>query len=77
VVILLLNVALLGGSIIVGLTAHSTSVLAEGVDYLADAAGVGVALWAGWQSRKNAQTRAYHLAVVVNAGWLLALRVGN
>jgi cobalt-zinc-cadmium efflux system protein len=46
VVVLALNLALVAGLLIVGLTAHSLAVLAAGGDYILDAAGVGVALLA-------------------------------
>jgi cobalt-zinc-cadmium efflux system protein len=45
-VVLVLNLALIAGLVAVGVTAHSLAVLAEGSDYLMDAAGVGVALLA-------------------------------
>ncbi len=45
-VVLVLNLVLVLGLVIVGVTAHSLAVLAAGGDYLLDAAGVGVALLA-------------------------------
>ena len=63
-VVLLLNLALVAGLIVVGVTAHSTAVFAEGGDYLLDAAAVGVALLA-----------AGTVAALINAGWLLALQL--
>lgn len=45
-VVLALNLALVGALVAVGVAAHSLAVLAEGGDYLLDAAGVGVALLA-------------------------------
>ncbi len=42
----MLNLGLVVGLVAVGITAHSLAVLAEGSDYLLDAAGVGVALLA-------------------------------
>ena len=60
-VVLLLNLALVAGLIVVGVTAHSTAVFAEGGDYLLAAAAVGVALLA-----------AGTVAAQINAGWLLA-----
>lgn len=49
IVVLVLNLGLVVGLVAVGVTAHSIAVLAEGGDYLLDAAGVGVALrvWLG------------------------------
>jgi cobalt-zinc-cadmium efflux system protein len=52
------------GLIVVGITAHSVAVFAEGGDYLLDAAAVGVALLA-----------AGTVAALINAGWLLALQL--
>ncbi len=63
-VVLTLNLALVAGLIVVGVTAHSVAVFAEGGDYLLDAAGVGVALLA-----------TSEVAALVNAGWLLALEL--
>src|ERR1700735_5673923 len=45
-IVLGLNLALVAVLVAVGLGAHSLAVLAEGGDYLLDAAGVGVALLA-------------------------------
>ena len=46
IVVLVLNLGLVVGLVAVGVTAHSIAVLAEGGDYLLDAAGVAVALLA-------------------------------
>jgi cobalt-zinc-cadmium efflux system protein len=74
--VLLLNVALVGGLIGVGITAHSLGVLAAGVDYLADAAAVAVSLLAIWLSRRSdPHPRATTIAALVNGGWLLILNV--
>ena len=43
-VVLLLNLALVAGLVIAGVTAHSLAVFAEGGDYLLDAAAIGAAL---------------------------------
>lgn len=72
--VLTLNLALVGGLIAVGLGAHSLGVFAEGADYLADAAGIAVALLAlrfdrGTRTAGTATT----LAALVNAGWLLVV----
>jgi hypothetical protein len=45
-VVLALNLALVAGLVIAGVTAHSLAVLAAGTDYLLDAGGVAVALLA-------------------------------
>jgi len=81
-VVLGLNLALVTGLVTVGVTAHSLAVLAEGGDYLLDAAGVGVALLAirlsarpasrGWPAGRPDATR---VAALVNGGWLLILEL--
>ena len=81
-VVLALNLALVLGLVMVGVTAHSLAVLAEGGDYLLDAAGVGVALLAirlsaGGASRtgQRRHPNATSLAALINAGWLLILEL--
>ena len=70
------NLALVGVMAIVGASSHSLGVWAEGVDYLADAAAIGLALVAlRWERRAAATGRASRWAAGVNAGWLLALSV--
>jgi cobalt-zinc-cadmium efflux system protein len=71
-VVLVLNLALVTGLVVVGLTAHSLGVLAAGVDYLADSAAIGVSLLA----IRLVHPRATTVAALVNAGWLLALNAG-
>jgi cobalt-zinc-cadmium efflux system protein len=80
--VLLLNVSLVAGLAIVGLVAHSLGVLAAGADYLADAAAIGVSLFAIWLSRRPASPwrpdgypQATKVAALVNGGWLLVLSV--
>jgi len=63
-VVLLLNLALVAGLVVVGLSAHSVAVFAEGGDCLLDAAGVVIALLA-----------AGRVAALTNAGWLLVLQL--
>src|SRR6266568_3446236 len=53
-VVLVLNLALVAALVTVGVTAHSLALLAEGSDYLLDAAGVGVTLLAIWLSARPA-----------------------
>ena len=82
VVVLALNLALVAGLLIVGLTAHSLAVLAAGGDYILDAAGVGVALLAirlaarpaSSASRRGDRTDPSRIAALINAG-LLALEL--
>ncbi len=82
VIVLVVNLGLVTGLVIVGLTAHSLGVLAEGGDYLADAAAIGVSLLAIWLSERppTASRPAGHpmattYAAGVNAGWLMVLSV--
>jgi cobalt-zinc-cadmium efflux system protein len=70
-IVLAANLVLVVALVIVGIGAHSLGVFAEGVDYLADAAGVGVSLLAIRVSTRRA--RAPDLAALINAGWLTTL----
>jgi cobalt-zinc-cadmium efflux system protein len=78
-VVLVLNLALVAALVVVGVTAHSLAVLAEGGDYLLDAAGVGVAMFAIrlaiGPARPNGHRNAANIAALVNGGWLLVLEV--
>jgi cobalt-zinc-cadmium efflux system protein len=81
-VVLVLNLLLVAGLVIVGLRAQSLGVLAAGGDYLADAAAIGVSLFAIWLSRRPPSPRrpagyphATNIAALVNGGWLLILSV--
>lgn len=78
-VVLVLNLALVAALVVTGAAAHSVAVLAEGGDYLLDAAGVAVALLAIRAARSPGQGRspgrpdATDLAALFNGGWLLLL----
>ena len=77
-VVLALNLGLVAALVAVGITAHSLAVLAEGSDYLLDAAGVAVALLAiRLSARPAGRTRPSptDVAALVNSGWLLVLEV--
>jgi cobalt-zinc-cadmium efflux system protein len=81
-VVIALNLGLVAGLVAVGVGAHSLGVLAEGGDYLLDAAGAGVALLAirraarqvrgGRPADAAATTR---IAALINCGWLLVLEL--
>ena len=82
IVVLVLNLGLVAGLVVVGVTAHSIAVLAEGGDYLLDAAGIGVALAAIWlagrpatRTRPGGYPNATSVAALINAGWLLMLEL--
>lgn len=81
-VVLALNLALVGALVAVGVAAHSLAVLAEGGDYLLDAAGVAVALLAirlsartAERARRHGAPKATDVAALINGGWLLVLEV--
>jgi len=77
-VVLVLNLALVAGLIAVGIGAHSLGVLAEGGDYLLDAAGAGLALLAIRLSARGARGGGLGptgTVALINAGWLLALEL--
>lgn len=81
-VVLVLNLVLVLGLVAVGVTAHSLAVLAEGSDYLLDAAGVGVALLAirlsarpASRVRPEGYPKTSSVAALVNGGWLLILEL--
>jgi cobalt-zinc-cadmium efflux system protein len=80
--VLALNLVLVAGLVVVGVSAHSLAVLAEGVDYLADAAAIGVSLLAVWLSsrpptltRPHGYRKATAIAALINGGWLLILNL--
>ena len=75
-VVLALNLGLVAALVIVGITAHSLAVLAEGGDYLLDAAGVAVALLAiRLSTRPASHIRPTDVAALINCGWLLILEL--
>ncbi|MDQ0031424.1 cation diffusion facilitator family transporter [Arthrobacter bambusae] len=81
-VVLILNLVLVAGLVVVGISAHSLGVLAEGADYLADAAAIGVSLLAVRMSklpptpqRPQGYPMATTWAAGVNAGWLFVLGI--
>jgi cobalt-zinc-cadmium efflux system protein len=81
-VVLALNLVLVAGLAAVGVSAHSLGVLAEGGDYLLDAAGAGLALLAirhaARQARRGqpgAAANTTRIAALINSGWLLVLEL--
>jgi cobalt-zinc-cadmium efflux system protein len=81
-VVLLLNLLLVTALVLVGLLAHSLGVLAAGGDYIADAAAIGVSLFAIWLARRpptparpGGYPNATNIAALINGGWLLALSI--
>lgn len=74
-VVLGLNLSLLTSLLVVGLSSHSLSVFAEGVDYLADAAGIALSLVAIGIGKRRPTSRLPKIAAFINAGWLLVLNL--
>lgn len=81
-IVLALNLALIGGLVVVGLAAHSLGVLAAGGDYLADAVAIGVSLLAIALSRRpptarrpNGHPMATAIAALTNGLFLLIVVV--
>jgi cobalt-zinc-cadmium efflux system protein len=79
-VVLLLNLVLVAGLVVAGISAHSVGVLAAGGDYLADAAAIGVSLLAialgrrpPSQRRPGGYPRATTYAALLNVTLLLAV----
>jgi cobalt-zinc-cadmium efflux system protein len=72
--VLAANLALVVGLVVVGSAAHSVGVWAEGADYLADAAAIGVSLLAMHLARRpGGSPRVTRYAAAVNAGWLVVV----
>jgi cobalt-zinc-cadmium efflux system protein len=79
-VLLSLNLALVSGLIVVGLSANSLGVLAAGFDYLGDAAAITTSLLAIWlrhrpptSKRPQGYPRATVVAALINSAWLSIL----
>jgi len=79
-VVLLLNLALVAGLAAAGISAHSVGVLAAGGDYLADAAAIGVSLFAIGRARRpptrrrpDGYPRATAYAALLNVTLLLVV----
>ncbi|HEX5299903.1 MAG TPA: cation diffusion facilitator family transporter [Streptosporangiaceae bacterium] len=78
-VVFALNFSLVIALVTIGVTAHSLAVLAEGGDYLLDAAGAALALLAIRLAARSpgrpGRPAVTALAALVNCGWLLLLEV--
>jgi cobalt-zinc-cadmium efflux system protein len=80
--VLALDLAMVVALIVVGVRAHSLAVLAEGADYIADAAGAALCLLALWLAAREPSERhpdgfprATSFAALANAASLLAISV--
>lgn len=75
-IVLALNLALIGGLMIVGITAHSLGVLAAGGDSLADSLAIGLGLFAiRVRDRSAVPSKATTRVAVVNSTLLLLVTV--
>ena len=76
ILVLVLNLAMIAGLVVVGLSSHSLGVLAACGDYLADAAAIGISLLALWLSRQSSRIpKATSWAALVNVMFLLVVTV--
>ena len=78
-VVFALNFGLVIALVAIGVSAHSLAVLAEGGDYLLDAAGAALALLAirlaACSPGRPGRPAVTDLAALVNCGWLLLLEM--
>ena len=76
ILVLILNLAMIGGLVIVGLSSHSLGVLAAGGDYLADAAAIGISIMAIYIGKHpNGYAKATTYAALINVVFLLVVTV--
>lgn len=69
-----LNLAMIAGLVVVGLTAHSLGVLAAGGDYVADSAAIVLGIVAvGIRNRVGAHSQAPTLVALINGSALLVV----
>lgn len=74
--LLALNVAMITGLIIVGLTSHSLGVLAAGGDFIADSFAIGLGLLAVYLRDNHGSRQAPTYVALINGLLLLAITVG-
>lgn len=74
--LLALNVVLIAGLVVVGLVAHSVSVLASGADFLADSLAILLGLVAVHLRDRHGNTQAPTYVALANAVLLLIVTVG-
>ena len=76
ILVLILNLVMIVGLVVVGLSSHSLGVLAAGGDYLADAAAIGISIIALYASRHpGGYPKATSYAALINVIFLLAVTV--
>jgi cobalt-zinc-cadmium efflux system protein len=71
--VLLINVAMITGLLIVGLTSHSLGVLAAGGDYIADSAALALGLTAIYLRDKHGKRHATTIVALINGLFLLGI----
>ena len=72
--VLLLNLAMIGGLVVVGLSSHSLGVLAAAGDYIADSAAIMLGLIAIYISRHpRGHPKATSIVALINSVFLLAV----
>lgn len=71
--LLLLNLAMIAGLVLVGLTAHSLGVLAAGGDFVADSMAIGLGLFAVHRRDRHGNALAPTYVALVNGAILLAV----
>lgn len=75
-IVLCLNLVMLVGLVVVGLSAHSLGVLAAGGDYVADSAALGLGILAvTMRGRNGPHSRAPTIVAGINAAALLVVSV--
>lgn len=75
-VVLALNLSMIVGLVVVGLSSNSLGVLAAGGDYIADSTAIGLGLFAIYlRDRSPGKSRATTIVAAINASFLLAVTI--
>lgn len=73
-IVLGLNLSMVAGLVIVGLSSHSLGVLAAGGDYIADSTAIALGLIAIYvRDRSKSKSKATTIVAAINAGFLLVV----
>ncbi|QGF23093.1 cation diffusion facilitator family transporter [Raineyella fluvialis] len=73
--VLLLNIAMIGGLVVAGLAAHSLALVSEGGDFFADSAALGLGLLAIYLRDRHKNENATTWVALINGLWLVILSV--
>ncbi|HEX2856133.1 MAG TPA: cation diffusion facilitator family transporter [Propionibacteriaceae bacterium] len=73
--VLLLNVLMIGGLVVAGLTAHSLALISEGADFFADSAALALGLLAIRLRDRHRHEHATTWVALINGVWLVVLSV--